>query len=69
MAMRKLFNGKKRKLDGVDGNVTKSFKMFKIKSLKKNSYFVLVLCSFWPARYWEVIFTGKIQTGLELSVL
>ena len=39
MAMRKLFNGKKRKLDGVDGNVTKSFKMFKIKSLKKKQLF------------------------------
>ena len=48
----------------------KGFKMFKIKSFskKKISYFLLVFCFFWPVRYWEVIFTGIIRTGLELSV-
>ena len=35
---------------------------------KKVSYFLLVFCLFWPVRYMEVIFTGIIQTGLELSV-
>ena len=45
-------------------------KVFEIKSffLKKRRYFLRVFCFFWPACYWEVIFTGIIQTGFELSV-
>ena len=43
--------------------------MFEIKSfLKEISVFLLVFCLFWPVRYWEVIFTEIIETGLEISV-
>ena len=59
----------KKTLDGFYGNVKKSFNMFKIQLFfKKISYSLLVFCFFWPVRYWEIIFTGLIQTGLELSV-
>ena len=41
----------------------KGFKMFKIKSFskKKISYFLLVFCFFWPARYWEVIWHSRVN--------
>ena len=52
----------------VSGGMRKKiFKMFKIKSFPKISYFLLVFF-FWPIHYWVVIFTGIIQTGLGLSV-
>ena len=41
----KAIQWEKRKLDGVDGNAKKSFKMFKKKSFwKKICYFLIVFC-------------------------
>ena len=46
--------------------------MFKIKSFlqKKKKSVISHVCFvfFWPVCYWEVIFFGIIQTGLEHSV-
>ena len=61
----------KRTLDGVDGNVKKKKVLRYLKQShfeKTISYFLLVFCFFWSVRYWEVILTGIIQIGLELTV-
>ena len=38
-----------------------------LKKKKKNQLFPTCVLFFWLARYWEVIFTGIIQTERELS--
>ena len=71
MAIRKLFKGHYRTLDDVDTTVNKKVLRYLKQSHieKKVSYFLLVFYCFWPVCYWEVIFTGIIQIGLEPSVL
>ena len=58
----------KRTLHGINGNVKKKV----LRCLKQSHFekknFLLEFCFLRPVRYWEVIFTGIIQTGLELSV-
>ena len=60
----------KRTFYGVDGNVKK-----KVLRCLKKGYFekksvisYLFFVFFWPVRFWDIIFLGIIQTGLELSV-
>ena len=69
MAIRKLFKGHYRALDDVDTTVNKNVLRYLKQSHieKKVSYFLLVFCCFRPVCYWEVIFTGIIQIGLEPS--